>query len=221
MIKAYTDESILGRAQADGHIQVDIIDPRDFAEDKHNSVDAPPYGGGPGMVMQAEPVLRAVEKARSESKVESKKSKVVVLSAQGKQFDRQMAKGTATSIEHLILICGRYEGIDRRVIEALEAEEVSVGPYILTGGELPALIMVDATARFVSGVLGNEESLEDERSAGTHVYTRPETITYEGQEYTVPEVLMSGHHAEIEEWRAQQAPPSHKASEGRRKNQES
>ncbi|MEX2368856.1 MAG: tRNA (guanosine(37)-N1)-methyltransferase TrmD [Candidatus Paceibacterota bacterium] len=205
LITTYTDESILGRAQVDGHISVSVYDPRDFTDDKHRSVDAPPYGGGPGMVMQAEPVLRAVEAARSESKVESRKSKVVVLSAQGRQFDKQMAKDTATDIEHLILICGRYEGIDRRVIEALAAEEVSVGPYILTGGELPALIMIDATARFVAGVLGNEESLEDERTAGTHVYTRPETLTYKGEEYTVPEVLMSGHHAEIEKWREAQA----------------
>jgi tRNA (guanine37-N1)-methyltransferase len=204
MIREYTDESILGRAQEAGSICINVYDPRDFTDDKHRSVDSSPYGGGPGMVMQAEPVLRAVEKARSELKVESKKSKVIVLSARGKKFDGQMAKDMATDIENVIIICGRYEGIDRRVIEALGAEEVSVGPYILTGGELPALIMVDATARYVEGVLGNEASLEDERSAGTYVYTRPEKFTYEGKDYDVPDILLSGHHAKIDEWRVAQ-----------------
>jgi tRNA (guanine37-N1)-methyltransferase len=203
VITSYTDESILGRAQEDGYITVDVIDPRDFTDDKHKSVDAPPYGGGPGMVMQAEPILQAVEKARESHP--DLESRVYVTSARGRQFDDDMSEDMAASGEHAIIICGRYEGIDRRVLEALNAEEVSVGPYILTGGELPALIMVDATVRRIAGVLGNDASLEEKRSAGTHVYTRPESITYAGETYDVPDVLMNGHHAKIAQWRQHHA----------------
>lgn len=205
MIKSYTDESILGRAQESGSISVDVYDPRDFTVDKHRSVDSSPYGGGPGMVMQAEPILRAVSTARKESGILNEESRVFVTSARGKQFNNEFASKIVSDVKHVIIICGRYEGIDRRVIDALDAQEISVGPYILTGGELPALIVTDAIARFVPGVLGNEDSLEDERSAGTHVYTRPESFTYEGEEYTVPEVLLSGHHGKIEEWREEKA----------------
>ncbi len=201
LIENYTNESILGRAQDDDLIAVDTFDPRNFADNKHDQVDQKPYGGGPGMVMQAEPILKAVDQATKEYGG----GVVFITSAQGNQFDTDVAKNTEKNVDHAIIICGRYEGIDRRVVEALNAREISVGPYILTGGELPALIMIDTISRFVPGVLGNENSLEEARTSGTHVYTRPETITYQQEEYTVPDVLLSGHHKKIEEWRKRQA----------------
>jgi tRNA (guanine37-N1)-methyltransferase len=208
LIRSYTEESILGRAQADGHIKVDVIDPRDFAEDKHNSVDAPPYGGGPGMVMQAEPIIRAVDSVDYDPESVG----VIIFSATGDQFTNEGARDLTERYDHIIMICGRYEGVDERIKQMLcgtigceRLHEVSVGPYVLTGGELPALTVIDATARQISGVLGNESSREEERVLGAPTYTRPETIHYNDQDYSVPDVLMSGHHARIEGWREDKA----------------
>jgi len=202
--KAYTDASVLGRAQKTEKgkgakhrgkkIEVKYYNPRDFTASKHKKVDDRPYGGGPGMVMQAEPVLKAWQKAVGRKK----KVKTLIMAPRGKKFDTKMAKKLAKDYEHLVLISGRYEGIDSRVKKALKAEEVSVGDYVLTGGELPALTIIDSVARQVSGVLGTFESLEEERISSGEMYTRPETIAFKKKNYKVPKVFLSGHHKEIE-----------------------
>jgi tRNA (guanine37-N1)-methyltransferase len=202
LITGYTDESILGQAQENNLISVAVYNPRDFTQDSHNSIDAPPYGGGPGMVMQAKPLLRAVKKAQDDSKKKREESEVFIMSAGGDQFDSEAAENIEADVDHAIIICGRYEGVDQRVIEALDPTPVSVGPYILTGGELPALTIIDTISRFVPGVLGDEDSLEQNReTAGAPTYTRPKSIVWGGQEYTVPDILLSGHHQKIREWR--------------------
>lgn len=207
--KAYTDASVLGRAQKTdkGHgakvrgkkISVEYYNPRDFSGNKHNKVDDKPYGGGPGMVMSAGPVLRSWEKAVGRKK-DQKKVKTLIMSPRGKKFDQKMAKKLAKQYEHVVLISGRYEGIDHRVKKILKAEEVSVGDYVLTGGELPALTIIDSVARQVPGVLGKSESLEDDRSASGELYTRPEVLEWKKKKHSVPKVLVGGNHKEIEEW---------------------
>jgi tRNA (guanine37-N1)-methyltransferase len=210
--QAYTDASILGRAQKSEKgkgakvkgkkIEVSYYNPRDFSKDKNKKVDDRPYGGGPGMVMQAEPVLKAWEKAVGR-KQDKSKVKTLIMSPRGRVFTQEVAKEFAKQYQHLVLISGRYEGIDYRVPEILNAEEISVGDFILTGGELPALTIIDATARQIPGVLGAFESLEDERITSGKSYTRPEILKYKKMEYKVPEVLLNGNHAEIEKWREQ------------------
>jgi len=195
--KAYTDASILGRAQKNTKIAVSYYNPRDFTKDKHKRVDDRPYGGGPGMVMQAEPVIRAAKKAIGRKK----DVKVLITSPRGKLFDQKYALKLAKDYRHVVLIAGRYEGIDARVKEVLKGEEVSVGDYILTGGELPALVIADATARQVSGVLSKEESLEDTRAASRELYTRPAELVWGKKKLPVPPLLLSGRHADIEKWR--------------------
>jgi len=202
MFSSYINESILARAIKSKKIAVKFYNPRDFTKDKHKRVDYKPYGGGPGMVMQAEPILKAVAKAKGRKK----NVKTFILSPNGKLFDNTVAKKLSKNYKDIILISGRYEGIDARVKNMLRAEEISVGPYVLTGGELPAMVMVDAISRQVKGVLGKEESLEETRPAGSAVYTRPEELVHKGKKYKVPKVLLSGHHKEIEEWRKKQAP---------------
>ncbi len=208
--QAYTDASILGRAQKNEKgkgakvkgkkIAVSYYNPRDFSKDKNKKVDERPYGGGPGMVMQVEPVVRAWEKAVGRKKDQSK-IKTLIMSPRGRIFTQAVAKEYAEKYEHLVLISGRYEGIDYRVNEILGAEEVSVGDYVLTGGELPALTIIDATARQIPGVLGTFESLEDKRVTNGKSYTRPEIFKYKKAEYKVPAVLLEGNHKEIEKWR--------------------
>ena len=197
MFRSYTDESILARAQKKKLINIKLYNPRDFTKDKHRSVDDKPYGGGPGMVMQAEPILRAVAKARGRKK----NVKVIMFSPSGKQFTNTYARALNKKYKDVILISGRYEGIDSRVKKALHAEEVSIGPYVLTGGEVPAMVVVDATARQILGVLGHAESLEEKRVASSEMYTRPEMIKHKGKNYKVPKVLLSGDHKKIDEWR--------------------
>ena len=212
--KAYTDASVLGRAQKTEKgrgakvrgkkISVNYYNPRDFAKGKHKKTDDRPYGGGPGMVMYAEPVIRAVEKAVGRKlKTKNAKLKTLIMSPRGKMFDQRMAKRLAKRYKHLVLISGRYEGIDARVKKILKADEVSVGDYTLTGGELPALIVLDAVAREIPGVLGTKESLEDLRTASGELYTRPEALVYKGKKYRVPATLLSGHHKDIERWKAE------------------
>ena len=208
---AYTDASVLGRAQKTEKgkgakvrgkkIAVKYYNPRDFTKDKHKKTDDKPYGGGPGMVMYAEPILRAWEKAVGKKK-DQKKVKTLIMSPRGTVFTQTLAKEYAKQYEHLVLISGRYEGIDWRVQEALGAEEVSIGDYILTGGELPALIIVDSVSRQIPGVLGSFESLEDERATTGETYTRPEVLKYKKKEYAVPKVLVEGNHKEIEKYRS-------------------
>lgn len=210
IITSYTDQSILKRGQDNSAITINAINIRDFATDKHKTVDDTPYGGGAGMVMKVEPIHRAVQQATNN---DLHKKKIVVMSAGGKQFTQQQAAEYA-ELDQLILICGRYEGIDQRVIDHIADEEVSVGPYVLAGGELPALTILEATARLIPGVLGNPASLAEEshntspQSAtpkNTPVkeypqYTKPET--YEG--WDVPPVLLSGNHKAISQWRSEQ-----------------
>jgi len=203
----------LGRAQENKKIKVSYYNPRDFANNKHNKVDDIPYGGGPGMVMYAEPIVRAVEKAlgiyvknpkTTKSKAmggSGKKTKVLIMSPRGKVFDQAYATKLAKSYSDIVLISGRYEGIDARVKKILKAEEVTVGPYVLTGGELPTLTIVDAVSRHIPGVLGKSESVEETRITNGEVYTRPETVEWNGKKYRVPKVLQSGNHKLIDEWR--------------------
>jgi tRNA (guanine37-N1)-methyltransferase len=208
--KAYTDASVLGRAQKTEKgkgskvrgkkIAVNYYNPRDFTKDKHRKVDDRPYGGGPGMVMKAEPILKAWQKAVGRKR-DQMKVKTLIMSPRGKVFDQKMAKRLAKQYDHLVLISGRYEGMDARVKKALKAEEVSVGDYVLTGGELPALTIVDAVAREIPGVLGTHESLEDQRVSSGEMYTRPEVFEYKGKKHTVAKVFLSGNHAEIEKKR--------------------
>ncbi len=211
--KAYTDASVLGRAQKSEKgkgakvrgkkIAVHYYNPRDFATNKHKKVDERPYGGGPGMVMMAEPIIRAWEKAVGRKK-DKTKVKTIILSPRGTVFTQDRAKEWAHSYDHVVLISGRYEGIDARVKEILGAEEVSVGDYVLTGGELPALTVVDATARHIEGVLGTHDSLEDDRLTTGETYTRPEVYMHKKQSYEVPKVLVNGNHAEINKRRSGQ-----------------
>lgn len=194
---SYLKESILKRAIEDKKIKVSFYNPRDFAQDKWARVDRPPYGGGPGMVIQALPVIMAIEKAKRGKK----KAKIIFLSPGGKQFDNTYAAKSAKNYKDIVIVSGRYEGIDARVRKAFKMDEVSVGPFVLTGGELPAMMMIDVISRQVKGVLGNFDSVEEKRVASRDVYTRPEVIEHKGKKYRVPKILLSGHHAKIEDWK--------------------
>jgi tRNA (guanine37-N1)-methyltransferase len=205
---SYINESILARAQKEGKIAFNFYNPRDYVTptktQKKNDkpylrVDDKPYGGGPGMVMQAEPVIKAVEAAKK--KIKSKKVKIIFLSPAGKQFDTAYVKTAVKKYTDIIIICGRYEGIDSRVKKIFKMEDLSVGPFVVTGGELPAMIMADCMARQIEGVLGNFDSLEEERISSSEMYTRPEILKYKNKTYKVPKVLLSGDHKKIEEWR--------------------
>jgi tRNA (guanine37-N1)-methyltransferase len=215
--KAYTDGGVLGRAQKTEKgkgakvrgkkMSVKYYNPRDFSKNKHKKVDDRPYGGGPGMVMAAEPILRAWEKAvglKAKDKKLKTKIKTLIMSPRGVKFETTYAKSLAEKYEHIVLISGRYEGIDSRVKEILKAEEVSVGDYVLTGGELPALVIIDSVSRQIPGVLGTFESLEEERVSSGEMYTRPPEFVYKKKKYKVPEVLQNGNHKEIEEWKQKQ-----------------
>jgi tRNA (guanine37-N1)-methyltransferase len=203
-VGAYADASILGRAQKNGLIEIRAHDLRDWATDKHRKVDDSPYGGGPGMVMKVEPFEKAVKEIRAGKGGKAGKAgkvRVIMTAASGKPFTQQDAKRLA-KYNQLIFLCGRYEGIDARVEEHLADESFSIGPYVLTGGELPALVMIDAIARNVPGVLGKKESLAEESHTQEGVleypqYTKPEVY----KKWKVPEVLLSGNHKLIEEWR--------------------
>ncbi|HEU0081017.1 MAG TPA: tRNA (guanosine(37)-N1)-methyltransferase TrmD [Candidatus Paceibacterota bacterium] len=203
---SYLGESILKRAIEDKKIRVKFYNPRDFATDKWARVDQKPYGGGPGMVIQALPVAKAIEKALKGLKAGSRKPKalvkIVFFSPAGTQFDTAYAKAAAKKYDHIIFVCGRYEGIDARVKKMFRMEDVSVGPYVLTGGELPAMVMMDSISRQVEGVLGNFDSREEERIASPDSYTRPEVVEYKKKKYRVPKVLLSGNHRLIDEWRS-------------------
>lgn len=221
---SYLGESILKRAIEDKKIQVKLYNPRDFVLNKWHRVDQRPYGGGPGMVIEALPVIKAIEKAMKDSqrrrvpkesfvaefrRKEAKRitagtktpAKIIFFSPSGKQLTNQYADKVGKTYSDIILVCGRYEGIDARVKKAFKMEEVSVGPFILTGGELPAMIVIDSIARRIPGVLGDIDSLEENRITSSDVYTRPEVFGYKGKKYRVPKVLLSGHRAKIEEWK--------------------
>lgn len=196
---SYIGASIIGRAIKDGKIQILFYNPRDFTRDKHRRVDQKPYGGGPGMVLEPESILRAAEKAIGKKNL--KDVEVIFFDTSGAEFTNTYARTLAKRKKHVVLICGRYEGVDARVRKILKAKKISIGDYTLTGGELPALVVLDAVSRQVPGVLGKYESLEEERTASPEVYTRPEVLAWKGKKYRVPKVLLSGNHAEIEKWR--------------------
>ena len=202
---SYLGESILKRAIEDKQIKVSFYNPRDFVENKWKRVDKPPYGGGPGLVIEALPVVKAIESAIKKSKLapspKSLAPKIIFLSPAGKQFNNTYARKVSKSYKHVIIICGRYEGIDARVKKIFKMDEISVGPFVLTGGELPAMIIKDVIARQIPGVLGNFDSLEERRVSTSDVYTRPEAFLYKGKKYRVPKVLLSGDHAKIEKWK--------------------
>jgi tRNA (guanine37-N1)-methyltransferase len=205
---SYLNESIIGRAIKNKNISVKFYNPRDFVKDKNKTgykpVDDKPYGGGPGMIMKAEPVLKAVEKVVSKIK-KNKKSKVLVInfmpSESAEKFTTSFAKKVSKKYTDIILICGRYEGIDARVDKILKTKKISIGDYVLTGGEIPAMILIDCISRQIKGVLGKYESLEEERVSSSEVYTRPEILKYKNKNYKVPKVLLSGNHAEIDKWK--------------------
>jgi tRNA (guanine37-N1)-methyltransferase len=192
------DESIIGQARKKGIIDINLVNIRDYADNKHRRADDRPYGGGPGMVLMPEPVAKAIRDVRSP------KGHVVYLSPQGSLLNAAKSRQLA-SYEHLVLLCGHYEGIDERVLHSDVDEEISIGDYVLTNGCLPAIVLVDAMVRFIPGVIGHESAAnEDSFEAGLFDcphYTRPEV--FEGQQ--VPEVLLSGNHQMIKEWRHQQA----------------
>ncbi|PIR45286.1 MAG: hypothetical protein COV10_00160 [Candidatus Vogelbacteria bacterium CG10_big_fil_rev_8_21_14_0_10_51_16] len=229
LFTSYLGDSILARAIKARKIAVLFYNPRDFAKDKWHKTDGRPYGGGPGMVMLAEPLLRAVEvakhkaqntrpndsvirvgqaKTKQNTNHKNTKLQTFILAPAGEQFTNTMARKMAKKQTDIILICGRYEGIDARVKKVLRAKEISVGPYVLTGGELPSMIMLDAVARQISGVLGKDASVEERRVSTSEVYTRPELFEWppsgqgkQGRKYQVPKVLLSGHAKKIEEWK--------------------
>lgn len=202
VIESYVGESILGRARKKGLLEVEAVNIRDYTEDKHRTTDDAPFGGGPGMVMKCEPVFKAVE-ALTSKKIGAK-PRVLLMTPQGRRFDQKMAEELARE-NCVIMICGRYEGVDERIRERLVTDEVSIGDFVLTGGELAAMVITDAVARLLPGVLGDETSPESESFSSGLLeypqYTRP--ADFRG--YAVPEVLLSGNHAEIEKWRREQA----------------
>jgi len=205
---SYLKESIVKRAQAKKLVKINIHNLRDYTIDRHKTVDDRPYGGGFGMVFMVEPILKAVtalRKVKSPAKSTGRcQSKVILLSPKGKKFDQPMARRLA-KLDQVILICGRYEGVDERVAKYIADEEVSIGDYILTGGELPAMVMVDTVTRLIPGAI-TQGSLEEESFSKSDKYkeyphyTRPEQVMIKGKKRWVPKVLLSGNHQKIKEW---------------------
>ena len=224
---SYINESIIARAINDKKIKVSFYNPRDYSDDKWRRIDQKPYSGGPGMVIQAEPVIKAIEfalknidkrkKTKSSSELRST-TRIIFFSPGGKKFTTGYAKVVTKKFTDVIFVCGRYEGIDARIKKVFKMDEISIGDYVLTGGELPAMVVLDCMARQVEGVLGNFGSLEESRVASHNVYTRPEVFEWlnrfdkngrpvgkadlgKKKKYRVPKVLLSGNHAEIEKWK--------------------
>ncbi len=192
------DESIIGRAKKNKQIDINLVNIRDFSKNKHNKVDDTPYGGGAGMVMMPDVVYRAYDSLENKEN-----AKVIYMSPQGKKLNQEKVKELSKE-NHLIILCGHYEGIDQRVLDKIVDEEISIGDYVLTGGELPAMVLIDSVSRYVEGVL-NKESIKEESFSENLLeypqYTRPEV--FEGEK--VPEVLLSGNHKEIDKWRKEKS----------------
>ena len=201
MMRGVLGDSIIGRATTAGILDIRYTNIRDFAENKHNRVDDTPYGGGMGMVMQAGPIYRAYQSALETAQA---RPRVIYMSPQGKAFNQQTAVRLSKE-EHLVFLCGHYEGVDERIIEEIVDEEISIGDYVLTGGEIPALAVIDAVARMVPGVLPSEEAFSEESLYNGLLeypqYTRPPEFM--GRK--VPPVLISGHHENIKKWRREQS----------------
>ncbi|MBL04105.1 MAG: tRNA (guanosine(37)-N1)-methyltransferase TrmD [Planctomycetes bacterium] len=205
MFSSVVGESILGRAVKSGLVEIQRVDLRDFTEDRHRSVDDRPYGGGPGMVFKPEPVFDAVESVLGEvGSAADAGVRKIILTPQGRRLDQSLLRELSGE-SRIVLLCGHYEGFDERIIEGLDFEEVSIGDYVLSGGELPAMVLIDGVVRLLPGALGHPESSEEESFENGILeypqYTRPPE--YRGMK--VPDVLLSGNHAEIEQWRRQQA----------------
>lgn len=196
------NESIVGRAINSGVVDIRLWNIRDFATDRHKTVDDAPYGGGPGMVMKVEPIARALEYV--DEQTGSKADRVILMTPQGRTFDQSTAE-EFSKLNRIVFVCGHYEGVDERVRELLVTDELSIGDYVLTGGELPAMVVVDAVVRLIPGVLGNEAGpIDDSFSSGLleyPQYTRPQS--FRGHE--PPDILLSGHHGEIHRWRRRQS----------------
>lgn len=210
MFYSYLKESIIGRAVKAKKISIKFYNPWDFCP-KQERVDARPYGGGPGMVLRPEFIIKAIVKAlknaNSSQTLPLRKGRakggvmIINFVPSAEKFNTAFAKKFAKKYRDIILIAGRYEGIDARVDKIFKTKKISVGDYVLTGGELPAMILIDCIARQVPGVLGKHESLEEERVSSSEVYTRPEVLKYRGKNYRVPNVLLSGNHAKINAWK--------------------
>lgn len=211
--ESFKNEALINRAQKKELITIDIHNLRDFADDKRGTVDDRPYGGGAGMVLMFPPIYKAVKSLKKK-----RKSKVIVFNPKGKKFNQEMAREWS-KLDQLVMICGRYEGIDERVMTEVADEEISIGDYVLFGGEVPAMVVMEAITRLLPGAIGAQESLKDEsfNDAGEmgkkqltqfleypH-YTRPEVVVVKRKKITVPEVLLSGDHKKIEEWRKEQS----------------
>jgi len=202
---SYFNESIISRAKKKGTISIAVHDLRDFTSDKHRKVDDTPYGGGAGMVLKVEPIFKAVGSLKGEASEGKMKTRTILFSAKGKRYTQAVAR-RLSEYDRLIMICGRYEGVDERVAEHVADEEISIGDFVLTGGELSAMVVADSVSRLVPGVLGNEDSLKFEsHSVEGYLeypqYTKPEV--FDGLK--VPEILLSGHHGEIEKWREEKS----------------
>ena len=201
MCNAVLGESIIGRARQAGKVEINTVDIRDFSIDKHRHVDDKPYGGGNGMVMLAEPIYRCYNSICEQI---GKKPHLVYMTPQGKTLTQQRVK-ELSKLDNIVILCGHYEGVDERVIEELQPEEISIGDYVLTGGELPALILADSISRMLDGVLSNDECFEEESHYNSLLeypqYTHP--AVWNGRE--VPEVLLSGHHQNVDKWRRKQS----------------
>jgi len=208
MFDAITEYGVTGRAIRNGLIEFQKWNPRDFTHDKHRTVDDRPYGGGPGMLMMVQPLRDAINAAKTAANIDGKKAKVIYLSPQGRKLDQAGVHELAQH-DRLIFIAGRYEGVDERLIASEIDEEWSVGDYVLSGGELPAMNVIDAVARFVPGVLGHNQSAEQDSFSDGLLdcphYTRPEVLDTSAGEMSVPKVLLSGDHERIRQWRQSQS----------------
>ena len=206
MFESYFAESIISRAIENKLIEINTYALRDFTVDKHRRVDGRPYGGGPGMLMWADPILRCVESIDKKlARKKNVKKLTVMFNPGGEMFTNTIAKKVIdkkSKYTDVVFICGRYEGIDSRVKKILKAKEWSIGEYVLTGGELPAMVCIDAMSRQIEGVLNDNNSLEENRMASHELYARPEVYEYKGKKYRVPKVLLSGNHKLIDEYRS-------------------
>ncbi|MBE6563419.1 MAG: tRNA (guanosine(37)-N1)-methyltransferase TrmD [Ruminococcaceae bacterium] len=204
LVETVLSESIIGRARSAGLIDIRTYNIRDYSEDKHRRVDDTPYGGGKGMLMAAPPIYNCFSAVKADGAVEGEKTKVLYMSPRGKTFNQQMAR-EFSEFDRIIILCGHYEGVDQRIIDEIIDEELSIGDYVLTGGEIPACIVTDAVCRLIPGVLADAECFEKESFEDGLLeypqYTRP----FEFHGAKVPDVLISGHHANIEKWRHEKA----------------